>query len=129
MIRRPPRSTLFPYTTLFRSIKQNNGEFLFATIHCCIKGNIISNILTVPSHTLKIYERDKHECFSILSKGSHGSFSRLINFSPVPYCHNLNYQLVVIESVNSPIITDPQSVTLTSLKLLHIKHIAARILA
>src|SRR2546425_11818546 len=24
MIRRPPRSTLFPYTTLFRSIKQAN---------------------------------------------------------------------------------------------------------
>src|SRR5258708_10573255 len=25
MIRRPPRSTLFPYTTLFRSILQNNA--------------------------------------------------------------------------------------------------------
>src|SRR2546430_11310826 len=25
MIRRPPRSTLFPYTTLFRSQDQNNG--------------------------------------------------------------------------------------------------------
>src|SRR2546426_1219909 len=25
MIRRPPRSTLFPYTTLFRSIHQNRG--------------------------------------------------------------------------------------------------------
>src|SRR5260370_8297565 len=114
MIRRPPRSTLFPYTTLFRSIKQNNGECLFATIHCCIKGNIISNILTVPSHTLKIYERDKHEGFSILSKGSHGSFSRLINFSPVPYCHNLNYKLVVIHPLIPPLFTTPQSKTLPS---------------
>src|SRR5437762_6127958 len=26
MIRRPPRSTLFPYTTLFRSEKQNEGD-------------------------------------------------------------------------------------------------------
>src|SRR5260370_8681106 len=26
MIRRPPRSTLFPYTTLFRSISQKAGE-------------------------------------------------------------------------------------------------------
>src|SRR3712207_7369696 len=26
MIRRPPRSTLFPYTTLFRSREQENGE-------------------------------------------------------------------------------------------------------
>src|SRR2546430_12961152 len=25
MIRRPPRSTLFPYTTLFRSLKQQNA--------------------------------------------------------------------------------------------------------
>src|SRR2546427_12161527 len=25
MIRRPPRSTLFPYTTLFRSVDGNNG--------------------------------------------------------------------------------------------------------
>src|SRR5260370_40701052 len=27
MIRRPPRSTLFPYTTLFRSQKIRNGQF------------------------------------------------------------------------------------------------------
>src|SRR5438093_2851084 len=26
MIRRPPRSTLFPYTTLFRSLRQRRGE-------------------------------------------------------------------------------------------------------
>src|SRR2546421_7079560 len=26
MIRRPPRSTLFPYTTLFRSLADNNGN-------------------------------------------------------------------------------------------------------
>src|SRR3712207_8816990 len=28
MIRRPPRSTLFPYTTLFRSIPASNGHLL-----------------------------------------------------------------------------------------------------
>ena len=28
MIRRPPRSTLFPYTTLFRSLVGNVGDFL-----------------------------------------------------------------------------------------------------
>src|SRR5690349_22359706 len=26
MIRRPPRSTLFPYTTLFRSVRANHGK-------------------------------------------------------------------------------------------------------
>src|SRR3712207_9026709 len=29
MIRQPPRSTLFPYTTLFRSIAYSIGELLF----------------------------------------------------------------------------------------------------
>src|SRR2546426_2344262 len=28
MIRRPPRSTLFPYTTLFRSLTVNEGEIV-----------------------------------------------------------------------------------------------------
>src|SRR2546426_9217940 len=28
MIRRPPRSTLFPYTTLFRSLQPNAGRWL-----------------------------------------------------------------------------------------------------
>src|SRR5947208_9310821 len=27
MIRRPPRSTLFPYTTLFRSVRDSNGPW------------------------------------------------------------------------------------------------------
>src|SRR3712207_7795026 len=30
MIRRPPRSTLFPYTTLFRSIPSSRWAFLFS---------------------------------------------------------------------------------------------------
>src|SRR5258708_29821379 len=33
MIRRPPRSTLFPYTTLFRSPVVKPGEFAFAAAH------------------------------------------------------------------------------------------------
>src|SRR5260221_11598504 len=32
MIRRPPRSTLFPYTTLFRSIKRRSASLGCATI-------------------------------------------------------------------------------------------------
>src|ERR1035438_8588936 len=38
MIRRPPRSTLFPYTTLFRSRRQFHSECLGAARHarqCC----------------------------------------------------------------------------------------------
>src|SRR5438034_3787083 len=36
MIRRPPRSTLFPYTTLFRS--KNPGEFSRIEIRHCVLG-------------------------------------------------------------------------------------------
>src|SRR3712207_8585282 len=35
MIRRPPRSTLFPYTTLFRSRQQRVRRFLGAGIRVC----------------------------------------------------------------------------------------------
>src|SRR5438093_2808046 len=33
MLRRPPRSTLFPYTTLFRSLTLGDASFLFAASH------------------------------------------------------------------------------------------------
>src|ERR1044072_9437880 len=32
MIRRPPRSTLFPYTTLFRSVQQRNARLVYCSI-------------------------------------------------------------------------------------------------
>src|SRR2546426_8651143 len=37
MIRRPPRSTLFPYTTLFRSTRENQKENKF--LHECLLVN------------------------------------------------------------------------------------------
>src|SRR3712207_8548465 len=35
MIRRPPRSTLFPYTTLFRSLVQRQGEVPVLSVRHC----------------------------------------------------------------------------------------------
>src|SRR3712207_7338275 len=34
MIRRPPRSTLFPYTTLFRSVRSNGTRWFPQLAHC-----------------------------------------------------------------------------------------------
>src|SRR2546426_1807799 len=34
MIRRPPRSTLFPYTTLFRSKELPDGDYGFIELYC-----------------------------------------------------------------------------------------------
>src|SRR5256885_6896345 len=33
MIRRPPRSTLFPYTTLFRSVAMDGSKFMETVLH------------------------------------------------------------------------------------------------
>src|SRR2546428_9835900 len=44
MIRRPPRSTLFPYTTLFRSRRQVAGQ----------RVNVVGEIFPGPSHALDI---------------------------------------------------------------------------
>src|SRR3712207_8013684 len=59
MIRRPPRSTLFPYTTLFRSNRQRGqlkaGEFQFKAatsiedaIDTLIQGKAILHTVTIP---------------------------------------------------------------------------------
>src|SRR3712207_8371559 len=45
MIRRPPRSTLFPYTTLFRSIPKLSLKFGFSRI-CRILSAIFSELPT-----------------------------------------------------------------------------------
>src|SRR5690242_20815972 len=37
MIRRPPRSTLFPYTTLFRSVEARAGQVDEFTAHACAR--------------------------------------------------------------------------------------------
>src|SRR2546427_3842941 len=42
MIRRPPRSTLFPYTTLFRSVDADDGERRVAQRHTC--GGIVEQL-------------------------------------------------------------------------------------
>src|SRR3712207_8896412 len=47
MIRRPPRSTLFPYTTLFRSFFTYNQEFYPEPGASCENPQFISDPLTV----------------------------------------------------------------------------------
>src|SRR2546422_6753761 len=48
MIRRPPRSTLFPYTTLFRSLTNAGGPAIMATDACVTLG---LEVIELPADT------------------------------------------------------------------------------
>src|SRR5438874_10342662 len=59
MIRRPPRSTLFPYTTLFRSqavrIRHADGSFIVCSN--CSRPTRISNTTRVPGSFASAFQR------------------------------------------------------------------------
>src|SRR5438874_4337128 len=44
MIRRPPRSTLFPYTTLFRSLTLPTGKFIGFVMNAIAEANICQHL-------------------------------------------------------------------------------------
>src|SRR2546422_8163512 len=76
MIRRPPRSTLFPYTTLFRSvIDQANLRMLFAGLFQDFVGSVIAHAVGdnhfVPrseEHTSELQSRLHLVCRLLLEK-------------------------------------------------------------
>src|SRR2546422_4483397 len=45
MIRRPPRSTLFPYTTLFRSLGGGGMSRLFLATEACLHRQVVIKLL------------------------------------------------------------------------------------
>src|SRR3712207_7815630 len=58
MIRRPPRSTLFPYTTLFRSVRESFPVLLIAIVLDILAGTVVEprleNVLAYPAFLLVI---------------------------------------------------------------------------
>src|SRR5437870_9191499 len=46
MVRPPPRSTLFPYTTLFRSVHQQTQNQRYGSSHIGATAKDISNVVT-----------------------------------------------------------------------------------
>src|SRR5258708_13379018 len=76
MIRRPPRSTLFPYTTLFRSHEQRAArsaavqrtrQSSYATDHCCTQVGGIG-ALRSEEHTSELQSPDHLVCRLLLEK-------------------------------------------------------------
>src|SRR3712207_7802422 len=100
MIRRPPRSTLFPYTTLFRSIVDHNGnldlpqwalermDLIIASFHeSCIKPgtrdentNTLIKVMENPrseEHTSELQSRQYLVCRLLLEKKNQTNYRPL----------------------------------------------------
>src|SRR2546422_7282641 len=70
MIRRPPRSTLFPYTTLFRSNLTSKQIEFVKTIHAAGSDllELINDILRSEEHTSELQSRLHLVCRLLLEK-------------------------------------------------------------
>src|SRR5256885_11900008 len=72
MIRRPPRSTLFPYTTLFLSLRRNEGVFMPAgyVALACLAGGVLLLRLALRSeeHTSELQSPCNLVCRLLLEK-------------------------------------------------------------
>src|SRR2546430_12382443 len=84
MIRRPPRSTLFPYTTLFRSLRSGQGDDierkppvhgeLVSCAHCGVRSE---------EHTSELQSQSNLVCRLLLEKKKYQSI--LTNPSDQPF--------------------------------------------
>src|SRR5947208_4961000 len=70
MIRRPPRSTLFPYTTLFRSLQLEDERALLRQHLSGLTGQPVASIEAVRSeeHTSELQSPDHLVCRLLLEK-------------------------------------------------------------
>src|SRR5438034_8219365 len=60
MIRRPPRSTLFPYTTLFRSNGLSNGGDMTFALSCTLSDRIAAFGPVAVAVTLPVDRSEEH---------------------------------------------------------------------
>src|SRR5260370_32565079 len=68
MIRRPPRSTLFPYTTLFRSPEVNEREPIFGRVLVAVGRRPNSRGLRSEEHTSELQSHLNLVCRLLLEK-------------------------------------------------------------
>src|SRR5256885_5054685 len=70
MIRRPPRSTLFPYTTLFRSRRDGRSSFwrMFWTWRFAVNSLIVSASARSEEHTSELQSPCNLVCRLLLEK-------------------------------------------------------------
>src|SRR5258708_31891046 len=82
MIRRPPRSTLFPYTTLFRSLAQQvahvHGHVAEVDLHRAGVEALVAD--RSEEHTSELQSPDHLVCRLLLEKKKKGSECNCVNF-------------------------------------------------
>src|SRR5256885_13142351 len=88
MIRRPPRSTLFPYTTLFRSIAQIDRVAASETRVCILGATGTGKELVAPrmrseEHTSELQSPCNLVCRLLLEKKKQASRTTLAPLHPV----------------------------------------------
>src|SRR2546422_7564002 len=100
MIRRPPRSTLFPYTTLFRSLEQHGGRVfdLVAAMaqpsrprghgrrHACHVEQLVDQVRS-EEHTSELQSRLHLVCRLLLEKKKKGRRAEADGATPLQYSH------------------------------------------
>src|SRR2546429_5789454 len=85
MIRRPPRSTLFPYTTLFRSINfrracsTNSARARSSRVSMSVSTPASSTSTRSEEHTSELQSRLHLVCRLLLEKKKEGNFAHLVH--------------------------------------------------
>src|SRR2546422_6111085 len=93
MIRRPPRSTLFPYTTLFRSIsdilKGKNHRLLVVVGPCSIHDTkaALEYATRSEEHTSELQSRLHLVCRLLLEKKKKKKNSKIIEYQYITHEH------------------------------------------
>src|SRR2546430_8950354 len=81
MIRRPPRSTLFPYTTLFRSHDVNRLRFALRVRFTCLARRedlyILQHGLRSEEHTSELQSQSNLVCRLLLEKKKENKITKL----------------------------------------------------
>src|SRR3712207_7530620 len=102
MIRRPPRSTLFPYTTLFRSDSLTKDEYeALAQIRKAHKGERPSACVARNAKALiglKYVTRGKDGAFMLTEKGQQDRKSTRLNSSHA----NISYAVFCLKKKKKP---------------------------
>src|SRR5258705_954839 len=95
MIRRPPRSTLFPYTTLFRSVQkriEGGIETIVGSSQAPGIGRLIMFGLRLEEHTSELQSLRHLVCRLLLEKKKTRQEIRLLCVIRDMYIHSHSYQ-------------------------------------